>query len=50
VILQPLQLRTQHYGGAISATYVMRILQMLEVSRNASRLADRIENAIFAQA
>jgi hypothetical protein len=33
------------YGSAISATYVMHVLQMLGVSRNASRFADRIEYA-----
>jgi hypothetical protein len=31
-------------------TYVTRVLQMLEASRNASRFADTMEYAIFAQA
>ena len=30
-------------------TYVTRVLQMLEASRDASRFADTIEDAIFAQ-
>ena len=34
----------------MSVTYVTRILQMLETSRNASRFADTIEYAIFAHA
>jgi len=34
----------------ISATYVIRVLQMLKASRNASHFADTIEYAIFAHA
>jgi hypothetical protein len=32
----------------MSVTYVTRVLQMLEASRNSSRFADTIEYAIFA--
>jgi hypothetical protein len=37
-------------GSVISATYVIRVFQMLEASRNASRFADRIEYAILEHA
>jgi hypothetical protein len=34
---------------SITVTDVTRVLQMLEASRNASRFADTIEYAMFAQ-
>ena len=37
-------------GSSINVTDVPRVLQMLEASRNASRFADTIEYAMFAQA
>jgi hypothetical protein len=35
---------------SITVTDVTRVLQMLEASRNVSRFADTIENAMLAQA
>ena len=40
----------EHCGSSISVTYVTRVLQMLEASRNASHFADTIEFTIFAHA
>jgi hypothetical protein len=37
-------------GITITVTDVTRVLQMLEVSRNALRFADTIEYSMFAQA
>ena len=34
---------------SISVTYVIHVLEMLEVSRNVSRFPDTIENSIFAR-
>jgi len=36
-------------GSGIAVTDVTRVLQMLEASRKASRFADTIEYAMFAQ-